>query len=101
MKEDLIKKLETIHEAKELIELNDIMGYTTSDELKELTECLDELVNEYVVFKTKKDKYILLKNCPSLKIGKFSANKKGFGFVILPKEEDLYKTLLMEQFKMI
>ena len=90
MKEELLSKLETIHEAKELIELNDIMGYKTAEELKELTDTLEELVNEYKVFKTKKDKYILLKNCPSLKIGKFSANKKGFGFVILPKEEDLY-----------
>ena len=90
MKEQVLKLLENVYEAKDLIAINDMMGLTTAKELKELSDVLDELVNEYLVFKTKKDKYILLKNCPSLKIGKFSANKKGFGFVILNKEDDLY-----------
>ncbi len=90
MKESVIKKLENIHEAKTLIEINDLMGLKSAEELKDLQNCLEELVNEYIVFKTKKDKYILLKNCPNLKIGRYSANKKGFGFVILDKEEDLY-----------
>ena len=90
MKEQVLKLLENIHEAKDLITINDMLGFTTAEELKELSDTLDELVDEYIVFKTKKDKYILLKNCPSLKIGKFSANKKGFGFVILNKEDDLY-----------
>lgn len=90
MKEQVINLLTNIHEAKDLIAINDLLNLKTAEELKELTETLNELVNEYVVFKTKKDKYILLKNCPNLKIGKFSANKKGFGFVILNKEDDLY-----------
>lgn len=90
MKEEILKKLANIHEAKTLIEVNDIMGYQTASELKDLNDTLEELVKEYIVFKTKKDKYILLENCPSLKIGKFTANKKGFGFVLLNKEEDLY-----------
>ena len=90
MKNQVLNLLENIHEAKDLISINDLLHLTTAEELKELSDTLDELVNEYLVFKTKKDKYILLKNCPSLKIGKFSANKKGFGFVILNKEDDLY-----------
>lgn len=90
MKEQVLELLQDIHEAKDLISLNDLLGLTTAEELKDLSDTLDELVKEYIVFKTKKDKYILLKNCPNLKIGKFSANKKGFGFVILNKEDDLY-----------
>lgn len=90
VRQTILEKLETIHEAKELIEINDLLGLHTAEELKELETVLEELVQEYLVFKTKKDKYILLKNCPNLKIGRFSANKKGFGFVILEKEEDLY-----------
>jgi len=90
MREEIISLLENIHEAKDLITINDLLGYKTSEELRELEETLNELVSEYIVFKTKKEKYLLLKNCPGLKIGKLSANKKGFGFVILPKEEDLY-----------
>lgn len=79
-----------IHEAKKAIEINDMLGLKTASEYKELQEALDELVREYVVFFTKKEKYILLKNCPGLKVGKLSVNKKGFGFVILDKEDDLY-----------
>ncbi len=90
MRETILKTLENIHEAKDLIEINDLLELTTSEELRELQETLDTLVKDYLVFKTKKEKYILLKNCPSLKIGRYQANKKGFGFVVLQKEDDLY-----------
>ena len=82
--------MSSIHEAKEAIEINDLLGLTSSEEYRELCESLEDLVEEYIIFKTKKEKYILLKNCPSLKIGKLSLNKKGYGFVILEREEDLY-----------
>lgn len=90
MKETILKVLTNIHEAKEAIEINDIMGLKTPEEYRELVVALDELVNEYKVFYTKKGKYILLNNCPNLKIGKLAVNKKGFGFVLLEKEEDIY-----------
>jgi len=90
MKEQVVKLLTNIHEAKELMEINDLLGLNTPSELKKLEEALNELVNEYVVYYTKKGKYLLLKNCPGLKIGRLSVNKKGFGFVILEKEDDLY-----------
>lgn len=90
VKEKIVELMSGIHEAKKAIEINDMLGLKTASEYKELQEALDELVKEYVVFFTKKEKYILLKNCPGLKVGKLSVNKKGFGFVILDKEDDLY-----------
>ena len=90
MREKLLKLLTNIHEAKTLIEINDLMGLKTPDELRELQDTLKKLIDEYKIFYTKKEKYILLKNCPSLKIGTLSVNKKGFGFVILPEEDDIY-----------
>ena len=90
MKDSILNVLKNIHEAKDAIEINDLLGLTTTEEYRSVCETLEELVNEYVVFRTKKDKYILLENCPSLKIGKLSLNKKGYGFVILEREEDLY-----------
>ena len=90
VKEKIVELMSGIHEAKRAIEINDMLGLKTASEYKELQEALDELVREYVVFFTKKEKYILLKNCPGLKVGKLSVNKKGFGFVILDKEDDLY-----------
>ena len=61
MKEQVLKILENVYEAKDLITINDMLNLTTAEELKDLSDTLDELVNEYVVFKTKKDQYILLK----------------------------------------
>lgn len=90
MKENVLNILKDIHEAKDIIEINDLLGLKTSDELSELQSTLQELVDEYLVFHTKKDKYILLKNCPGLKIGKLSVTKKGFGFLVLDLEGDLY-----------
>jgi len=90
MKEKVLDLLKDIHEAKEAIEINDMLGLKTSDEYRELLDALSELVDEYQVFFTKKGKYILLENCPGLKIGRLTVNKKGFGFVILDKEDDLY-----------
>lgn len=90
MKEEILRVLENIHEAKTAMEINDLLNLKSADEYREVCESLNELVEEYLVFHTKKDKYILLQNCPSLKIGKLSLNKKGYGFVLLDKEEDLY-----------
>ena len=90
MKDKILNLLKDIHEAKEAIEINDLLGLKTADEYHELLDALSDLVNEYRVFFTKKGKYILLENCPGLKIGRLSVSKKGFGFVILDKEDDLY-----------
>ena len=90
MREQILDLLKNIHEAKEIIEINDLLGLKTAGEYKELQDTLNELVDEYIIFLTKKGKYILLKNCPGIKIGKLSVNKKGFGFVLLEKEDDLY-----------
>ena len=90
MKNDIIKVLDDVYEAKDVIEINDMLNLSTSEELKELQDELDSLVNEYILYYTKKGKYILLKNCNNLFIGRLSVNKKGFGFVVIPKDEDIY-----------
>lgn len=90
MKEEIIKTLKNVHEAKEAIEINDMLNLKTAEEYRDLELALEELVNEFIIYRTKKDKYILLKNCPNLKIGRLTVNKKGYGFVILEREDDLY-----------
>ena len=90
MRENVLNVLDNLYDAKDLIAINDLLNLKTPQELKGLENTLNELIDEYLVFKTKKDKYILLKNCPYLKIGKYSSNKKNFGFVILDKEDDIY-----------
>ena len=46
MREKILELLSNIHEAKELIEINDLLGLKSADELKELKEELDKLVDE-------------------------------------------------------
>ena len=90
MKEEVLRILTDVYEAKEAIEINDLIGLTTPEEYRTLEETLEELVNDFIIYKTKKERYILVKNCPSIKIGRLTVNKKGYGFVILEKEDDLY-----------
>ena len=90
MKEKILDSLKNVHEAKTLIEINDLLNLTTVEEYRELQKNIEELVSEYQIFRTKKDKYLLMKNCPGLKIGKLAVNKKGFGFLLLEKEDDIY-----------
>ena len=88
MKDQILDLLKNIHEAKELMEINDLLGLTSAEEYKQLQDSIQELVDSYDVFVTKKGKYILLKNCPGIKIGKLSVNKKGFGFVEVENNTD-------------
>ena len=57
MKEEIIKKLKSKYDALSLLEINDLLGLESPEELKELELTLEELVKEYVIYKTKKDKY--------------------------------------------
>ena len=53
MREEVLKLLTNIHEAKDLIEINDMLGLKTAKDLKELQDVINELVEEYIVFNTK------------------------------------------------
>ncbi len=90
MKEDILNIMEDIHEAKEAMQINDMLKLKTASEYQILTSSLDELVAENTMYLTKKNRYMLLKNCTNLLIGKLTVNKKGFGFVIIEKADDLY-----------
>ena len=90
MRELIIDALEPVLEPIEFIDLYHRCNIDAPEDIKTLQETLNELVEECVVFHTKKDKYILLKNCSGLKMGRLSLTQKGYGFVILPGEEDLY-----------
>ena len=89
MKQDILEVLKDKHEALDLITINDLLELNAPEDLKKLELTLEALVNEYIIYKTKKDKYILYENCKDLKAGKLSITKSGDGFVLL-KPEDIY-----------
>ena len=90
MKEQVINVMSDRYEALDVIEINDLLELTSPEDLSKLNNVLCELEKNGVVYKTKKNKYILFKNCPSLKAGILSLNKKGFGFLIVKDGEDIY-----------
>ena len=89
MKEEIIKFLKLKKDAQDIININDFLNLETAEELNELSETLDKLEHDHLIFKTKKNKYMLYENCSNLKVGKLSINKRGNGFLILDGE-DLY-----------
>ena len=90
MKEQVINVMSDKYEAIDVIEINDFLELTSPEDLSRLNNVLCELEKDGVVYKTKKNKYILFKNCPSLKAGILSLNKKGFGFLIVKDGDDIY-----------
>lgn len=89
MKEEIINYLSKMHDAQTLIQINDALNLHSAIELKDLQKTLDALIEENKVYKTKKEKYLLLENCEYLKCGKLSINKAGNGFLLLDGD-DLY-----------
>ena len=65
MKQQILDVLKNIHEAKELIEINDLMGLKTADEYKQLQDAIQELVDEYLSFiiSTTKEKSTISFSC--------------------------------------
>ncbi len=90
MKEQIINVMSDRYEALDVIEINDLLELTSPEDLSRLNNLLCELEKDGILYKTKKNKYILFKNCPSLKSGVLSLNKKGFGFLIVKDGEDIY-----------
>ena len=74
-----------------IIEINDILGYTSIEEYQKLESTLRQMViNGILYYSEKKKKYLLLKNSHLLK-GKLLMNRKGYGFVEIGEgREDIY-----------
>ena len=89
MEEQVLKLLESdnislsIEEIEEKLNINDVDG------LKELLKILDKLENEYRIYKTRKNKYMLFNNS-NLKVGRLLSTKKGYAFVDIEGDEDVF-----------
>ncbi len=77
MKDKILEFLDNRDKAQSLKEINDILRVDQNLLAKEL----EILVSEGLVHETKKNKYILLKYCKSLRVGKIDIAKNGYGFL--------------------
>ena len=89
MEEKILEILKTCDKALDVHEINDMLGYNTVDELKELLKSLNDLEDKLKIYRTKKDRYLIFNNS-NLKIGKMIANKKGYGFVDIDGPDDVF-----------
>ncbi len=89
MEVQILELLKKENKAYSVQEIYDYLHLSTVDDFKELVKVLNKMEEELKVYRTKKDNYMLFTNS-HLKIGRMIANKKGFGFVDIDGDEDVY-----------
>lgn len=89
MEEKILDILKMDNKAFAVQEIFDKLGMQSAKELTDLMKELNRLEDELKVYRTKHDKYMIFENS-NLKLGTMLANKKGFGFVDIEGEEDVY-----------
>ena len=62
VKEKIIKILKKSDKALSIYELKDLLGISSIQDIKELNETLTVLENDFVVYHTNKNKYMLLED---------------------------------------
>ena len=89
MEDKILDILNREDRAFDIYEIESALGINTADELKELLKELNRLEEEYKIYKTKKNKYMLFKNS-NLEVGVLLGTKKGYAFVDIPGDDDVY-----------
>lgn len=89
MEERILILLEKEKIALSVSEINDHLDLKTIDELKELLKALNNLEDTLKLYRTNKDKYMIFNNS-NLQLGKMITHKKGFGFVDIEGDIDVF-----------
>ena len=89
MEEKIIELLKNTDKALSVEEINDELGFNSVDELKQLLKVLNEMEDSLKIYRTKKNNYLLFTNS-HLKFGTMIANKKGYGFVDIDGDDDVF-----------
>ena len=89
LEDRIIDLLKNTDKALSVTEINDSLSFKTVDELKELLKTLNAMEDSLKIYRTKKDNYLLFTNS-HLKLGTMIANKKGYGFVDIEGDADVF-----------
>lgn len=90
MIEKILELLKRENKAYSVNELEELLALDGSvEQLKELMKTLNQLEDELKVYRTNKNKYMLFNNS-NLKLGRMIGNKKGFGFVDIEGDDDVF-----------
>ena len=90
MKERILSILKESDKALSTEELDTALNLNTIEETKEFSDALRELEDSYEIYRSNKNRYMLLENS-NLRKGILRMNKKGFGFVeVSGEDEDIF-----------
>ena len=89
MKERILDVLKSVHRALNYEEIDSLLNLKTIEETKEMNEALEYLENKGEIYRSNKNKYMLFSDS-NLRKGILRVNKKGFGFVEVINEEDIF-----------
>ena len=87
MRDDIINVLKNVSKAIDIYEIQDLLNIKTVEDTTKLSEELRKLEDEVVIYRSNKNKYMMLEDS-HLKKGVMRVNKKGFGFVEVGGLED-------------
>ena len=90
MRDDIINILKNSNKAIDIYEIQDLLNIKSIEDTTKLSEELRKLEDEVVIYRSNKNKYMMLEDS-HLKKGIMRVNKKGFGFVEVDNlEDDIY-----------
>ena len=89
MEDKILELLNSKDASYSVEEIESHLGIESVEDLKELLKVLNKMEEEYQIYRTKKNKYMLFDNS-NLKIGKLMSTKKGFAFVDISGDEDVF-----------
>ena len=89
MKEKVLSILEKSYDALDIQTLFDALNLSTADEMRQLIKVINSMVDDFLIYQTKKDKFILYEHCPNFKKGIIQVNKSGTGF-LLQEDGDIH-----------
>lgn len=89
MKEQILNLLDKEKRALSVTEINDFFGYKSVEQFKDILRELNSMEDELLIYRTNKDNYMLFNNS-HLKLGRMLATKKGYGFVDIEGDDDVF-----------
>ncbi len=89
MKDKILDALNNIKRAVTYEELDSLIDNKSIEDTKEMNDTLKELEDSGEIYHSNKGKYMLYSDS-NLRKGILRVNKKGFGFVEVPDEEDVF-----------
>ena len=87
MRDAILDILTKSNSALTIMEISNQLNLKTPEQVKELIEEVNKVVDDFTIYRSNKDKYMLFENS-HLKKGRLSVTTKGYGFVIIDGEKD-------------